>query len=237
MTIHFDTHIRYCFMMEILAAGFLAGLVHVLSGPDHLAAVAPYASKMHMRAWRPGFSWGIGHTTGVLVIGVLGVFLRSLLPLESLSAWSERLVGVVLIGIGLWGARAAFKARLHTHEHKHDGTESHAHFHLHTATAPHSHQSAHNHIHGPLGVGFLHGVAGSSHFFGILPALALPSMAASLTYLGAFGVGSIGGMTAFASIIGLVVGAASAKTSQAYPLFLGATSIAAIVVGIFWLAA
>lgn len=222
-------------LMEILAAGFLAGLVHVLSGPDHLAAVAPYASATHARAWRPGLSWGIGHTSGVLVVGLVGVFLRSLLPLEVLSAWSERLVGVVLIGIGLWGFRSASKARLHAHEHQHDGTKLHTHYHLHTTAAPHASQSAHSHVHGPLGVGFLHGVAGSSHLFGVLPALALPSIAASLTYLGAFGIGSIGGMTAFSTVVGFVVGAASSRSSRAYPIILWTTSLAAVVMGVIWI--
>jgi ABC-type nickel/cobalt efflux system permease component RcnA len=223
--------------MEILLTGFLAGLVHVLSGPDHLAAVAPYASKTHTGAWRSGFNWGIGHTTGVVVVGIIAVLLRNILPIEALSAWSERIVGVVLIGIGIWGLRAAFKAKLHGHEHDHDGHGPHTHYHLHTKNIPHMERAAHAHSHGPLGVGFLHGVAGSSHLFGVLPALALPSLTASFVYLAAFGIGSIGAMTGFSSIVGLAAGVASARTSGAYPLFLGATSFAAIVVGIVWIAA
>jgi hypothetical protein len=33
-------------------AGTLAGFVHVLSGPDHLAALAPLASDGDRRPWR-----------------------------------------------------------------------------------------------------------------------------------------------------------------------------------------
>ena len=51
-------------------------------------------------------------------------------------------------------------------------------------------------------MGVLHGVAGSSHFFGVLPALALPTRAAALTYIGAFGIGTVAAMTAFAAVVG-----------------------------------
>ena len=40
-------------------------------------------------------------------MGVLALVTRHALPLESISSWSERLVGVVLLGVGLWSLRAA----------------------------------------------------------------------------------------------------------------------------------
>ena len=48
-------------------------------------------------------------------------------------------------------------------------------------------------------MGVLHGVAGSSHFFGVLPALALPTTSAAVLYIGAFGVGTVAAMTIFAA--------------------------------------
>ena len=38
--------------MTLVLAGLMAGFVHVLSGPDHLAAIAPYAVDGKSRAWR-----------------------------------------------------------------------------------------------------------------------------------------------------------------------------------------
>ena len=97
-------------------AGLLAGLVHALSGPDHLSAVAPLVIGEPRRRWRMGLFWGIGHSLGVWAVGLLALALRGVLPLERLSSWSERLVGAVLIGVGLWGLRRAFLARLpHAH--------------------------------------------------------------------------------------------------------------------------
>src|ERR1051325_104325 len=95
-------------MISILP-GFIAGLVHVFSGPDHLAAIAPLAAKGHRRAWRSGLHWGTGHALGVSVMGAGSLLLRGALPLDLISSWSERLVGVLLIGIGLWGFRRALR--------------------------------------------------------------------------------------------------------------------------------
>src|SRR3954451_10782344 len=105
-----------------MLAGLSAGLIHALSGSDHLSAVAPLVINERSRRWRMGLFWGIGHSLGVWVIGLIALVLRGFLPIESLSSWSERLVGVVLIGVGLWGLRRAFLAKLpvpHEHDEAH----------------------------------------------------------------------------------------------------------------------
>src|SRR5512136_1769586 len=105
-------------MLMPFLMGLAAGLIHVLSGPDHLAAVAPLALNARERHWQPGLNWGMGHTAGVLLVGLLALLLREVLPIEALSSWGERLVGVVLIGIGVWGARRAAGLTIHVHEHE-----------------------------------------------------------------------------------------------------------------------
>ena len=87
-------------MIPILT-GFAAGAAHVWSGPDHLAALAPLAADRPARSWLAGARWGAGHSLGVVVIGLLALAFREALPMETLSSWSERLVGVMLFGIGL----------------------------------------------------------------------------------------------------------------------------------------
>ncbi len=81
--------------------GFLAGTIHVWSGPDHLAAIAPLAVRKPGHGWVPGARWGLGHSSGVAVVGLLSLWLRDLLPVNLLSTWGERMVGVMLFGIGL----------------------------------------------------------------------------------------------------------------------------------------
>jgi hypothetical protein len=220
-------------------AGTLAGLVHVLSGPDHLAAVAPLASDGRgSRSWRAGALWGLGHSSGVIAVGLLALLLRGWLPIESLSSWSERMVGLVLIGIGLWGLHRAFRTRVHTHTHAH-GPHVHSHLHAHThavAAADASHaRTRHAHTHAAFAVGVLHGLAGSSHFLGVLPALALPGLAASLGYLGGFGLGTVAAMSGFATVIGLIASRAQLRGPMATRWLLSGCSTLALVVGIAWL--
>ena len=95
----------------LLISGFFAGFVHVVSGPDHLAAIAPYAVDAKARAWRTGIRWGVGHSAGVVGVGLLALLLRDTQSVDLVSAWGERCVGVVLAGIGIWGLRATFAHR------------------------------------------------------------------------------------------------------------------------------
>ena len=69
-----------------------------------------------------------------------------------------------------------------------------AHEHLHVRRGPAWFRRL-GHAHASFCLGVLHGIAGSSHFLGVLPALALPTRAAALTYIGAFGVGTVAAMT------------------------------------------
>jgi hypothetical protein len=182
-------------------AGVAAGLLHVFSGPDHLAAVAPLAADNARSTWRTGLQWGAGHTAGVLVIAALLLLMREQLPLEDISAYSERLVGLALIGVGVWGI---WKARHASKSHSHAGTS--------------------------FAMGTLHGLAGSSHLFGVLPALAFSARGDSIVYLGGFGIGAIAGMTMFAAGIGMFAIRFGGVRNVLY-----ASSAAALVVGGVWL--
>jgi len=202
-------------------AGLAAGLLHVFSGPDHLAAVAPLveveadrpalsetlpreARRRRVEGWRTGLQWGVGHTIGVLLIACLLLLVREQLPLEAISVYSERLVGVALMLVGGWGvwkaSRSGFK--------------------------PHSHAGA------SFGMGALHGLAGSSHLFGVLPALAFATRIEAAIYLTGFGAGAIIGMTAFSAAMGLLSSRLSRRHSSG---LLYASSAAALVIGGFWL--
>jgi hypothetical protein len=185
-------------------AGLAAGLLHVFSGPDHLAAVAPLAADSDRAQWRTGLQWGVGHTIGVLLIAYLLLLVREQLPLDAISAYGERLVGVALILVGGWGVWKASR----------------------TGFKPHSHAGA------SFGMGALHGLAGSSHLFGVLPALAFATRIEAALYLTGFGAGAIIGMTAFSAIMGLLSSRFSRRHSSG---LLYASSAAALVIGGFWL--
>jgi ABC-type nickel/cobalt efflux system permease component RcnA len=224
-------------------AGLTAGFFHVLAGPDHLAAVAPLAAGGERTAWRAGFVWGVGHTTGVVLVGALLLVFREVLPVAALAAWSERVVGLALVGIGAWGL---WKAR-RIHVHRHAAGAPHVHLSppgpSHLDSRDHGHQHASPTLHGhaasgaSLAMGTLHGLAGSSHLFGVLPTLAFTSRSDAGLYLAGFGAGAVVAMTAFAAIIG-AAGLVSRRSPGAVRRgLLYASSLAAVLVGGAWLLA
>ena len=210
--------------MLTLLSGALAGAVHVLAGADHLAAVAPLAIANPRRGWLAGCTWGVGHTAGVVTVAGLAVWLRdSLPPVDLISAWSERLVGAALIAVGLWALRAGLRIRTTPHAH---GPWMHEHVHVQAGTAL---TRRLGHAHASFLMGVLHGVAGSSHFLGVLPALAMPTRAAALVYIAAFGAGSILAMAGFGAALGAAPGP---RTQRAFMLSAAAV---AFIVGGAWL--
>ena len=218
-------------MLLTLITGAVAGSVHVLSGPDHLAAVTPMAVAGRERGWLSGWTWGFGHASGVVFVAVLTVLLRDLLPpVEAISTWSERIVGAALIAVGVWAFRRSIRMRPATHVHG-----AVAHRHIHVQAGPAWLQRL-GHAHASFCLGVLHGIAGSSHFFGVLPALALPSLTASLIYIAAFGAGTVAAMTAFAAAVGT---AAVRLPHGALPqrAMMVAAATLAVTVGAVWLAA
>jgi sulfite exporter TauE/SafE len=230
-----DAIILKVHMLSIIA-GLAAGAGHVLAGPDHLGAVAPLAARSPGAAWRAGLRWGLGHTAGVVLVGAFFLTLRDVLPIDLISGWSERLVGVVLVAIGLWGLRAALDRRVHAHAHRH-GQDTHVHMHAHGSgtTHPVAAPSRHDHSHAAFGVGTLHGLAGSSHVLGVIPALAFPSALDAVTYLAAFGIGTVAAMVCFAAVVGLVARGSSRQGLAAYRAVLGVCSVAAVGIGVYWL--
>jgi sulfite exporter TauE/SafE len=215
--------------MLTAVTGALAGVFHVLAGPDHLAAVAPLAVNRRRRGWLAGWTWGLGHASGVVVVALLAVLLRDLLPPVALiSAWSERLVGATLIVVGLWALRRSARVTPAPHVHG-----AFLHNHLHVRAGPRWIRRL-GHPHASFCLGVLHGVAGSSHFLGVIPALALPTRTAAVTYIAAFGVGTVAAMIAFAG----AVSAAARSTRSDHRMhrwLMAAAAVLALLVGGIWL--
>jgi sulfite exporter TauE/SafE len=200
-------------MLIYLLTGLAASSLHVISGPDHLAAVTPLAIENKRKSWLVGFSWGLGHTIGVFIIGILFLMFRDVIPVEIISGYSEQIVGVLLILIGLWIFYRIFS--------KKPGRKT---------------ETKKNDVWTALGIGVVHGVAGVSHLIGILPSLALPTKADSASYIIGFGLGTIITMVAYSAIMGLMSQSAAQRNQK--KLLLGirlAGSSAAVLVGIFWI--
>jgi sulfite exporter TauE/SafE len=201
---------------SLLIGGLFAGFLHVLMGPDHLAAVAPSAALRGRDAWRSGLRWGLGHASGVICVGIALVLLRHSVDINKYAWLGERLVGVALVAIGLWGFRVLVKNRgvslVHARHKHHNNAEQTA-----------------------LGVGILHGLAGGSHLFGVIPALALPSLGLSATWLLLFGIGTVVAMMTFTGILGWLVQGMAMRIDTVYRGALAGCSCVAIALGFWWM--
>ena len=199
-----------------LGAGLAAGSAHVLSGPDHLAAVLPLAVARPGGALRAGAAWGLGHGLGVGALGLGGQLLRGRLPVDvdAASAAAELLVGALLLVVGAWAL--ARSRGLVAHDHG-EGP------HLHLAQA---HPGPEGHLRSAFGFGLLHGAAGTGHLLGVLPSLAL-GPAAAAAYLGAYLLAAIGAMAAFSALAGRL----GPRLRHALPL----SGLLSIAVGLGWL--
>ena len=223
-------------------AGILAAIFHVITGPDHLAAVTPFAIESKKKAWKVGVFWGLGHLLGMSLIGVLFILFEEFIPIEKISEYSEQLVGFVLIFIGVWAFYQVFnKKSKHQHLHVHIEKSPVVHKHSHD----HDHDKMHHHDHGKkikhsyftsFSVGVLHGLAGVAHFILFLPILGLDSTFASVQYIIGFAIGTVVAMTTYAFAVGKI--ATLAKKEHNEDFFKGvrlAGGLFAIIIGIYWL--
>ncbi len=220
----------------ILAAltGSLAGLAHVLSAPDHMAAVAPFSIEARHRAWALGVRWGIGHSAGLVGVGALAYAVKDWLDAEWMSRLGGYGIGLILIGIGLWGLR-----HLRSYEHEAEDAVMHA---IEadvpsvSASAPARAHAPHVHTHVAFGVGVVHAVAGTGQILGVVPVLAMPQWSQAVGYLTGFAAGNIAAMTAFAGLLGVFAAGRTAQGLRGVRRLFAATSAATLAIGVVWIA-
>ncbi len=226
-------------MMELaaaLATGLVAGVLHVVSGPDHMAAVLPFAVHKPSSALRMGIFWGLGHGLGVLLLGAVFLLLREAAPVERISELSEILVGVLLVGLGAWAMRRSRLVVVHHHGHDHGESIGHAHPHVHIAdptTERSDHPSVGAHAaHHPstLGFGLVHGLAGAGHLVVASPLLVFGLPEAGL-YLAGYLLAGVVAMSLVALLAARLV-----RRPSWIPNALRLTGATSMAVGLFWVA-
>jgi sulfite exporter TauE/SafE len=197
----------------VLFTGVVAGIGHVLLGPDHFAALGPFSVEAHRGAWRVGLRWGLGHSLGILAVALVFVGAADWLDLGLFASAGDHLVGAVLVAVGGWGLwHLRASAELAAHDHA-------AHTHLHTTAA--------------LSIGTLHGLVGTGSTLAVLPAVGMHSWHESGVYLLGFGAGTIASMTAVAWALGAL--AQRAERELAYRRLFALASLAALGLGLVWL--
>lgn len=219
--------------------GLLAGAAHVVSGPDHLAGVAPLAAGKPGggQGARIGFQWGVGHGLGVALLGILGQTVLAATGMEVASSWAERLVGALLIVLGALAIHRSRTLVIHEHRHSHGEDGEHVHVHLHGTDHDHGRDphgaraDGHGHRHAALGVGLVHGLAGAGHLWAVLPSLAM-GRADAAVYLAGYLLASVAVMTLF----GATLGRMAARLGQAgLRRFIAAVGAVTILIGAAWL--
>ena len=171
-------------LLVALSIAFVLGLRHA-SDPDHLVAVTSLVAAEDgdtRNAARLGAWWGVGHAAVLLLIGLPLIFLKSELP-RWLESGAERAVGIVILLLAgrvmvKW-VRGDYRASAHAHD---DGAHARRR-HLRSGTTHH-----HVSVRSPaqaLGIGVLHGLAGTGAVVLLLIA-ALPTQLEAALALGVF---------------------------------------------------
>ncbi|KAG7383228.1 hypothetical protein PHYPSEUDO_003908 [Phytophthora pseudosyringae] len=90
---------------SIVATGLLLGLVHVLTGPDHLSALIVLSAGSSWRSCQLGMRWGCGHSTGLVVVTACFLALNQQLDVSTFGSYCDFMVGFLMVGLGLWSLR------------------------------------------------------------------------------------------------------------------------------------
>lgn len=191
----------------ILTLGLAIGLQHAFE-PDHVAAVSTQVSQRKNKSQTLkqkvkegtfkssllGAIWGAGHTTTLVIMGLLMFLLSINIPANIFLSF-EFIVGIMLVMLAFttFSNKRLFKIK-HMHPHVHDNGTIHTH--------PHEHNGEHKHTHKSYIIGCIHGLAGSGALV-VLTASTLGNIETVLSFILIFGIGSIIGMAIVSSLIGL----------------------------------
>eukprot|EP01062_Namystynia_karyoxenos_P068649 TRINITY_DN6353_c3_g1_i1.p1 TRINITY_DN6353_c3_g1~~TRINITY_DN6353_c3_g1_i1.p1 ORF type:complete len:334 (+),score=84.11 TRINITY_DN6353_c3_g1_i1:89-1090(+) len=93
----------------LVAVGLGLGVVHVLTGPDHLSALAALSVGRSWRAFLLGVRWGMGHSLGLLICAVVLLAVGDEL-LCDVAAYMEGVVAALMLSLGAYLAVKAYRA-------------------------------------------------------------------------------------------------------------------------------
>jgi sulfite exporter TauE/SafE len=210
----------------LLATALILGAAHSFA-PDHLAAVGVFVSRRPhwRRALAVGARWGVGHSVVILVVGGALVLTGWRFP-DHFAPSVERIVGVTLIALGVVALTRALRVHGHVHEH---GGVPHWHLHSHRRSGRHDHTH-----HAALGMGMLHGLAGTGALVIALPLAATKSTPLALAYLVAFGTGTTVAMAAFGAFAGWAVRRAAHRSVTLVRATASVAALVSVLVGAWW---
>jgi ABC-type nickel/cobalt efflux system permease component RcnA len=230
-------------VLVVLGIAILLGLRHA-SDPDHLAAVtvlmAGGRERTRSLATRLGWSWGLGHATSLLCLGLPIVLAKAYLP-ETAQRTAETAVGLVIGALAIWllvrWRRGVFDVHLHVHAHEHGhGHEAHdRHVHVSAGSGGHAHaHAATTRMRSPrqaYAIGLLHGVGGSAGV-GVLLLATIQSRPLAVAALALFAVFTAVSMALLSTGVGAAL--ASARAGRSLRRVVPALGIGSLAFGVWY---
>lgn len=219
------------FQNEVLTSawtGLFAGCLHTLSGPDHLAALAPLSiGRTRMESAVVGALWGCGHDAGQVIFGLVFLLLKDRLHIEVIRTWGTRVVGLTLLVIGAMGIREASEVPAPCVALENGECDVSAYEALEDPTAGKKKKIGF----ATFATGIVHGLQPDALMM-VLPALALPSRVAGAAFLGMFLVGTVIAMGSYTVFIGTCSEALKDRIPRITETLTWASSLVAIALGL-----
>ncbi|MFL2763637.1 MAG: hypothetical protein ACJ0A6_01320 [Dehalococcoidia bacterium] len=212
--------IRFSGIISAISIGLIIGLKHSTDG-DHVVAVSTLARdyKSVFKGLWVGLSWGLGHSTPLIILGLIILSLKQAAMdlYKSVATYFEFGVAIMLILLGLQVFWKIYKGEFHIHSHEHDD-EAHKHMHgshSHTSEKIKSEVNPHEETkHGFLPelipffrfksylIGLVHGLAGSAAvLLAILPTS--DSFFTGVIFLLCFSIGTMVSMALMTLVLAL----------------------------------
>ncbi|CAI0557538.1 unnamed protein product [Linum tenue] len=209
--------------------GFFAGCLHTLSGPDHLAALAPLSiGRTRLESAAVGALWGCGHDAGQVIFGLLFLLLKDRLHIEILRTWGTRVVGLTLLVIGGMGIKEASEVPAPCVALENGECDVGVYESLDTAPAVAQKKKI---GFATFATGIVHGLQPDALMM-VLPALALPSRVAGAAFLVMFLVGTVVAMGCYTVFIGSCSEALKDRVPRITEKLTWASSFIAIALGV-----
>ncbi|DAZ93831.1 TPA: hypothetical protein N0F65_009339 [Lagenidium giganteum] len=97
-----DHSLSHASLGKIIGTGIVLGLVHVLTGPDHLSALAAMTTNSSWKAFSLGIRWGCGHSLGLIIMAAIFFAAGTSFDLDKAGEYCNYVVGVFMIALGIW---------------------------------------------------------------------------------------------------------------------------------------